>query len=162
MKISSHEKVNAVLQWFNQKQQQHQSLVPCMRSTPTVSWSFWDLKVRSIPPLHGWLDSRITSPSLPWVISTLLGGWQYVKSQITLLTPFNQKCLAKFWKLHTTWFFFQHFLCEGMYSTGSKNYVTHSKSKAKLMAWLYNKLCHKERKIQLDKWCNSSMENIST
>jgi hypothetical protein len=36
MKISSHEKVTAVLQWFNQKQQQHQSLVPCMCSKPIV------------------------------------------------------------------------------------------------------------------------------
>lgn len=54
-----------------------------------LSQSLWILKVRSIPPFHGWLDSRITSPSLAWIISTLLVGWQYFKSQITLLTPFN-------------------------------------------------------------------------
>jgi hypothetical protein len=33
-----------------------------------------------------------------------------VKSQITLLTPFNQKCWAKFWKLYTTFFFLAAFL----------------------------------------------------
>ena len=32
---SSHEEVNAVLQWFNQEQRQaHQFLVPCVRSKP--------------------------------------------------------------------------------------------------------------------------------
>jgi hypothetical protein len=72
-----------------------------------------------------------------------------VKYQITLLTPFNQKCLVKFWKLHTTSFFSSISCLKVCTVHGSKNYVTHSphsKSKAKLMAWLYNKLCHKERK----------------
>jgi hypothetical protein len=119
------------------KDEELQSMAPCVPpSKPIFFMKLWDLNMSSILPLHSWINSSINlSSSLAWIIGILLGGWQYMKSQVTL-NSLNQKFLSKFWKLlYSTWCSPSSIFCLKVCTLyGGINYVTHSphsKSKCK-------------------------------